>query len=116
MAKYRKLLISALLLAVVGAGALLFYHRLKQPPELARLLPEGDRIFYLNLRPIHFLDLNKSRPVQLDDEYRAFVDQTGIQVERDLDEMAMSRRDTPDGHDVESSEIFEGHFDAARLE
>jgi hypothetical protein len=44
------------------------------------------------------------------------VEQTGIQFERDLDEVAMSRRDTADGRDVESAEIFVGRFDAARLQ
>ena len=32
-----------------------------------------------------------------------------------MDEVAMSRRDTPDGRDVESSEILTGHFDQNRL-
>jgi hypothetical protein len=53
--------------------------------------------------------------VQLEGEYRDFIDQTGIHFELDLDEAAMSRRDTSDGKDVESSEIFVGRFDAARL-
>src|SRR5262249_46010221 len=49
-------------------------------------------------------------------DYKDFVAQTGIQFERDLEEVAMSRRDTPDHGDVESSEIFIGHFDAGRLQ
>ena len=60
-------------------------------------------------------DLGKSGPVQLEGEYKDFVEQTGIQFERDLDEVAMSRRDTPDGRDVESSEVFVGRFDQERL-
>jgi hypothetical protein len=43
------------------------------------------------------------------------MDRTGIQPERDIDEVAMSRRDTPDGRDVESSEILIGRFDQSRL-
>ncbi len=115
MQKYRKLLISALLLAAVVAGAFLLVRRTQSPPEAARLLPEGDRLFYLNLRPVHLWELNKSKPVQLEGDYREFVEQTGIQFERDLDEVALSRRDTGDGRDVESAEVFAGRFDRERL-
>ena len=115
MFKHRKLLILAsLLVAAIAIGAFL-YHRGTQPPESASLLPEGDLIIYLDLKPVHLFDLDKSGPVRLEGEYKDFVEQTGIQFERDLDEVAMSRRDTPDGRDVESSEIFIGRFDEARL-
>jgi hypothetical protein len=115
MLRSRKLLISALLLAIVALSALLLYRRSGQPPELARLLPEGDVLIYANLGPVHLWDLAKSRPIQVEGEYRDFIDQTGIQFERDLDEVAMSRRDTPDGKDTESSEVFSGRFDQQRL-
>ena len=111
----RKLLISALLVLGAGLGAWYLWHQSQQPSRAARLLPEGDLILYADLRPLHLWDLNKSRPVQLESEYQNFVDQTGIQFERDLDEVAMSRRDTADHRDVESSEIFAGRFDSARL-
>jgi len=115
MARSRKLLILVLLLLAGGVGALLVYQRAERPPAAARLLPEGDLLFYIDLRPIHWWDLSKSKPMELEGEYRTFVEQTGIQFERDLEEVAMSRRDTPDGRDVESAEIFVGRFDAARL-
>jgi hypothetical protein len=115
MPRRRKLLISALLLAALALLALLLYRRSGQPPELARLLPEGDVLVYANLAPAHLWDSAKSRPLQVEGEYRNFIDQTGIQFERDLDEVAMSRRDTPDGKDTESSEIFSGRFDQQRL-
>src|SRR4029077_19992501 len=89
--------------------------RVSQASEAARLLPEGDMLIYANFKPVHLFDLSKSGPVQLEGEYKDFVAQTGIQFERDLDEVAMSRRDTPDGRDVESSEIFVGRFDPDRL-
>src|SRR5947209_5189933 len=116
MLKHRKLLISAVLLVVIVAAASLFiYRHTTQPPEAARLLPEGEFILYANLKPLHLFDLSKSGPVELEGDYKNFIAQTGIQFERDLNEVAMSRRDTPDGRDVESSEIFVGHFDADRL-
>jgi hypothetical protein len=115
MPKRRKLLISALLLAAVATAAVYLYQRYRGPAESVQMLPEGDLLIYVNFRPIHFWDLNKSKPVQLESEYQEFVEQTGIQFERDLDEVAMSRRDTAAGRDVESAEVFVGRFDANRL-
>jgi len=115
MAKHRKLLISVLLLALVGSAAVLLWLRTRRAPEAVRLLPEGEIILYANLKPAHLWDLGQSRPVQLEGDYRDFVEQTGIQFERDLDEVAMSRRDTPDGKDTESSEVLVGQFDQQRL-
>ncbi|MCU1220776.1 MAG: hypothetical protein JWN42_1973 [Candidatus Angelobacter sp.] len=115
MFKHRKLLILAILLVAAAAVGFVLYHRTTQVPEAARLLPEGDLIVYANLKPVHLFDLNKSGSVQPQGEYKDFVDRTGIQPERDIDEVAMSRRDTPDGRDVESSEVLVGHYDQARL-
>jgi hypothetical protein len=116
MFKHRKLLILAILLVAVAAvGFVLYHHYSTQVPEVARLLPEGDLILYANLKPVHLFDLNKSGPVQTEGDYKDFINRTGIQPERDIDEVAMSRRDTPDGRDVESSEILIGRFDPSRL-
>jgi hypothetical protein len=115
MFKYRKLLILVILLVVAAAVGFVFYRHSTQVPEAARLLPEGDLIIYANLKPVHLFDLNKSGSVQPQGEYKDFIDHTGIQPERDIDEVAMARRDTPDGRDVESSEVLIGHFDQSRL-
>lgn len=115
MTKSRKLLILALLVIGLGLGVWYYWQHIQQPPPAVRLLPEGDLILYANLKPIHLWDLSKSHPLQLESDYQDFIDRTGIQFERDLDEVAMSRRDTADGRDVESSEIFAGRFDAAKL-
>ncbi|MGB8130005.1 MAG: hypothetical protein WCG81_09435 [Candidatus Angelobacter sp.] len=116
MFKHRKLLISAILLVAAAAvGFVLYHHSSTQVPEAGRLLPEGDLILYANLKPVHLFDLNKTGSIQPQGDYKDFMDRTGIQPERDIDEAAMSRRDTPDGRDVESSEILIGHFDQNRL-
>jgi hypothetical protein len=115
MFKHRKLLILAILLVAAAAVGFVLYRHSTQVPEITRLLPEGDLIIYANLKPVHLFDLNKSGSVQPQGEYKDFVDRTGIQPERDIDEVAMSRRDTSDGRDVESSEIVIGHFDQNRL-
>jgi hypothetical protein len=115
MLKHRKLLILASLLIGAAAVGFVLYHHTTQVPEIARMLPEGDLILYANFKPVHLFDLNKSGSVQPQGDYKDFVDRTGIQPERDIDEVAMSRRDTPDERDVESSEILIGHFDQNRL-
>ena len=116
MERHRKLLILVLLLAVLGAGGYLLYRWHGGPPEIVGLLPEGDRLAYVNFKLVRPLwDLSKSKPPELEGNYQGFVDQTGIQYERDLDEAAISWQDTKDGSDTESAAIFVGHFDAARL-
>jgi hypothetical protein len=115
MTKTRKVLITVLLLAAAAACDLFFFLRTATTPEIVRLLPEGEMVLYANLKPVHlFWQANK--PVEIEGEYHDFINQTGIDFERDLDEVAMSRRDTPDGRDTESSEIFVGRFDHPRLE
>jgi hypothetical protein len=115
MIKHRKLLITVLLIAAASAAVLFFFSRAAGVPEITRLLPEGEMLLYANLKPVHlFWQTNK--PVEIDGDYRDFVTQTGIDFERDLDQVAMSRRDTPDGRDTESSEVFAGRFDRSRVE
>lgn len=115
MRKHRKLLILALLLAAIGVGCYLFYRWHAGPPAVVRLLPEGDRVAYVNFKLVRpFWDLSKSK-LELEGNYQEFVDQTGIQFERDLDEAAISWQDRTDGRNLESAAIFVGHFDAAGL-
>jgi len=112
MFKNRKLLILAILLLIAAAIGLTLYYRTAQLPEAAALLPEGDLLVYANLKPIHLFDVGSVKP---QGDYQDFIQQTGIQLERDLDEVAMSRRDTLDGRDVESSEILIGRYDQDRF-
>ncbi|HEX7287100.1 MAG TPA: hypothetical protein VF532_13020 [Candidatus Angelobacter sp.] len=115
MEKHRKLLIIAILAGSAVAVALFLWQRTARIPQAARLLPEGDIVLYANLKPVRLFDSNQSRPVQPEGDYRDFVEQTGIQFERDLDEVAISRKDTTDGTDTESSEVFVGRFNQQRL-
>lgn len=95
------------------------YLREKAPPEVARLLPESDGIVYLNLRPLRAATHFDRHPVQHDADYQQFIDATGIEAERDLDQVAFSLERMPDPHGpngpVAFSEVFEGHFDGRRL-
>ena len=90
----RTLLVVAAVLAVL---ALAIFLRSKAPPEAARLLPESDGIIYINFKPIraftHFKDL---KPPQRVPDYQQFVEATGIDWERDLDQVAIALHRMPD--------------------
>jgi hypothetical protein len=99
------------------AGAI--YLRKKAPPEAARLLPESDGIVYINLRPLRSATHFDRHPVRHDTDYQHFIDETGIEAERDLDEVAFALHRMPDPNGpngpVAFSEVFVGHFDGRRL-
>src|ERR1700719_1778729 len=105
-----------LIFAAILAAVLL---RKNAPPEAARLLPEADALLYVNLKPLRAVTHFDRRPIEHDADYQAFIDATGIEVERDLDEaaFALSRRPNPNGPDgpLAFTEIFIGHFDRHRL-
>jgi hypothetical protein len=106
-----------LLVLLLLAGAI--YLRKEAPPEAARLLPESDGIVYLNLRPLRSATHFDQHPVEHSPDYQHFIDSTGIQFERDLDEaaFALHRMPNPKGPNgpVAFSEVFVGHFDGRRL-
>jgi len=110
-------------IAVVAVVLLLLastiYLRAKAPPEVARLLPESDGIIYLNLRPLRAATHFDETQVPHSAAYQKFINATGIVFERDLNEVAfaLQRMPNPNGPNgpVAYSEVFEGHFDGARL-
>lgn len=99
------------------AGAI--YLRKNAPPEVARLLPDSDGIIYLNLKPLREATHFDQHPVPHDADYQHFIDATGIQPERDLDQVAFALQRMPDPTGpnglVAFSEVFEGHFNGRRL-
>lgn len=109
----------ALVLLIAAAILVAVLLRKNSPPETARLLPEADAIIYINLKPVRTLTHFDRKPVEHDLEYQAFIDATGIEVERDLDEaaFALSRRADPSGPNgpIAYTEVFAGHFDSRRL-
>jgi hypothetical protein len=86
------LIVAAVLLLLAVA----IFLRSKAPPEAARLLPESDGIVYVDLRPIRaFLHKDLKSPDRVED-YQAFVDATGIDWERDIDQVAVALHRMPD--------------------
>lgn len=111
------LLLAAGLVALLVAGFLLL--RKNAPPEAARLLPESDGIVYVDVAPMRAVVNFDAHPVKHDPDYQHFIDATGIQFERDLDEaaFALHRMSNPLGPNgpVAFSSIFVGRFDHTRL-
>src|ERR1700758_5527020 len=85
--------------AVAVLLALAVFLRSKAPPEAARLLPESDGIVYVNLKPVRTFFKTSLKPPQRVPEYQDFVEATGIDWERDLDQaaIALHRMADPNG-------------------
>lgn len=110
------LLVVALVFLLI---ALLAYLLRKAPPEAARLLPESDCIVYINLRPLRaYSHFDRQAPPH-DPAYQKFIDATGFDFERDLDQAAFAlyRMPNPLGPNgpVAFSEVFIGHINGERL-
>ncbi len=110
------------LLIVAGVVLLLaaaIFLRSKAPPEAARLLPESDGIIYINLRPIHTFFRKDLKPPKRVPEYQQFVDATGIDWERDLDQVAIALHRMPDPNGpngpVAYSMVLSGKLTGRRL-
>ncbi|GGA77644.1 hypothetical protein GCM10011507_31090 [Edaphobacter acidisoli] len=108
-----------LALAIIAALVVAVLLRKAAPPEVARLLPESDAIFYANLRPIRLATHFDRAQIHRSPEYQQFIDATGIVPERDLDAVAFAVHRMPDPNGpngpVGYSEVFEGRFDGVRL-
>jgi hypothetical protein len=120
MSRRRTKLSIAIVLVILLLLAAAIYLRKVAPPEAARLLPESDGIVYINLRPLRAATHFDQHPVEHSPDYQHFIDATGIEFERDLDEAAFALHRMPDASGpngaVAFSEVFVGHFDGRRLE
>lgn len=95
-------------------GAVLL--RMRAAPEPARLLPECNGVLYINVKPIRqFTSLGKKQ-VGHAPEYLKFVQETGFDVERDLDEVAFAMHIPQDAqHETRYSEVVVGRFNSSKL-
>lgn len=89
----RTLWVVAAVLLILAAALFL---RSKAPPEAARLLPESDGILYVNFKPIRAFMKKDLKPPHRDSDYQDFVDATGVDWERDLDQVAIALHRMPD--------------------
>jgi hypothetical protein len=112
----RTLLVVAAVLVFLAVAVFL---RSKAPPEAARLLPESDGILYINFRPVRAFLHKDMKPPERVPDYQQFVDATGIDPERDLDQaaIALHRMANPNGPNgpVAYSLVLVGRVDGNRL-
>ena len=120
----RRLLIPLTVLLIVAAVASIVVLRMHAPPEAARLLPGADGFLYINLKWIRtFNATGQLPPVSREPEYQKFVEETGFQFERDLDQAAFAvhyPRSWGNGiagsaSEPRFSEVFVGKIDSGRL-
>jgi len=120
----RRLPIPLAVLLIVAAIALIVTLRKHAAPEPARLLPGADGFFYINLNWIRaFNATGQLPPVSRDPEYQKFVEETGFQFERDLDQAAFAihypqswgNGTAGPASEPRFSEVFVGKIDSARL-
>ena len=119
----RRLPIPLAVLVLVGALALIVTLRKHAPPEPARLLPGADGFFYVNLKWIRTFATGKLPAVSREAEYQKFVEETGFQFERDLDQAAFAVHYPQSwgggtggsASEPRFSEVFVGKIDSPRL-
>lgn len=105
-------------LLVVAAITAVVQLRKHAPPEPARLLPGADGYLYVNLKWMRRADMAKHLPpVPHDPDYERFIQATGFEFERDLDQAAFAvHYANPATHgETRYSEIFIAHIDGDRL-
>lgn len=111
-------------LLVAAAVSIIVVLRKHAPPEPARLLPGADGFVYVNLKWVRRTNVTGQVPtVTHDPEYEQFIQQTGFDFERDLNQAAVaihypsslpSENDArPDG--PRFSWVFVGKIDGQKL-
>jgi hypothetical protein len=120
----RSLPIVLAVLLVAAAVALAVVARKHAPPEPARLLPSADGFVYVNLQWMRRANITGELPaVPHDPEYEQFIQATGFQFERDLEEAALAIHYPAASPSMRIngfqqprfSEVFVGKFDGERL-
>ena len=87
----RSLPVIVAVLAVAAGVALIVVLRKHAPPEPARLLPGADGFVYINLQWMRRADvIGRLPPVPHDAEYDDFIQATGFEFERDLEQAAIA--------------------------
>jgi hypothetical protein len=105
-------------LIFVAAVALIVQLRKHAPPEPARLLPGADAFLYIDLKWMRRADIATHIPaVPHDPEYEQFIQATGFQFERDLQEAALAIHYASPltGGETRYSEIFIAKINGDRL-
>src|SRR5215467_11134655 len=78
------LLIAGIILSLVAVATAVAVHVVMRPGRSVYLLPDGNVLAYINFTPMHFMSVD-TRPFTADPEYQRFANETGIHVDRDLE-------------------------------
>jgi hypothetical protein len=115
----------ALVVVIVAAAVTIAVQLRKHaPPEPARLLPGADAFLYADFTWARRLSANALPTVSHDPDYEQFIQQTGIEFERDLETVAFAVHyptGWPGGGtgsrspEPRFSEVFVGRFNGERL-
>jgi hypothetical protein len=113
----RSLPIIAGVLIVAAALTIIVQLRKHAPPEPARLLPGADGVLYLNVKWMRRVNTGAQLPaVSHDPEYEQFIQATGFQFERDLDQAAFAIHYPPGpSESPRFTEVFIGKLNADKL-
>jgi hypothetical protein len=114
----RRLPVITVVLLAIAAVALAVVLRKHAPPEPARLLPSADAFVYANLSWMRRASLTgEIPPVAHDPDYEQFIQATGFQFERDLEQAAFAvHYPSPGGlRENRFSEVLVGKVDGERL-
>lgn len=114
----RKLPVLIGFLLFVAAVAVVIVLRKHAPPEPARLLPGADGFVYVDLKWMRRAEIAKNLPtVPHDPEYEKFIQATGFQFERDLQEAAVAiHYPGPEkASEPRFSEVFVAKIDGERM-
>jgi hypothetical protein len=109
----KALLIGGIVLFLVAVTTAFTYHVVMRPGRSIYLLPDGNVMAYVNFAPMHFMNTDTS-PFTAAPEYQQFVNETGLHVERDLDNIAISAN-ADGGLGGNVAIIVTGAFDQQRL-
>jgi hypothetical protein len=107
-------------LAVGAAVTLAVVLRKHAPPEPARLLPDADGFAYVNLQWMRRTNILGQLPaVQHDPQYDQFIQATGFDFERDLEQAAVAIHYPPGNHpkpeDARFSYVFRAKIKGEQL-
>jgi len=112
----RNFAIALTVLLVLGLLGGAVFMRMRAAPEPARLLPECDGVLYANLKPVRTFTNLGTKHTSWAPEYRNFVEQTGFEFERDLDEIAFAMHAPRDAqHETRYSEVIVGRFNSNKF-
>jgi hypothetical protein len=110
--------------AVAAALTLIVQLRKHAPPEAARLLPGADGFLYVNLKWVRRANIaSQLPPVSHEPEYEQFIQATGFQFERDLEQAAFAVHypasstgpSSPATDQARFSEVLVGRIEGDRL-